>query len=195
MLPLLIPAGISAVLGVVVGRKVAEIAREDRLKKGYSKAFNKPVTVDIVKEYIVSDESLILATEDVPLDNRYGDQDLSSEHEFARTATISLEVAHNREVGSALNSGFFKAFETKIADELSKSLGTKIGSQITRRVRLKFSVGPQKYSKYRIVWKQESRRGLFEIMVSNKKRYKIPYMVTYGLSHSVESISDETFTS
>ncbi|MBF0381833.1 MAG: hypothetical protein HQL69_12490 [Magnetococcales bacterium] len=192
MLPLLIPAGVSAVLGVFVGRKVAQYAREERLMKGHSKAMNKPLFIEIKREYILSDESLILATEDVPLDNRFGNQPITSEHEFVRSASISLEVDRGREIDTAIRTGFWKAFETKAADTLSKSLGSKIGSQVTRRVRLKFSVAPQKEVTYRIVWKQESRRGVMDILVGHKKRYKIPYMVTYGLSHSVESISSST---
>jgi hypothetical protein len=190
MLPLLIPAGVSAMLGVFVGRKVAQFAREDRLMKGHAKAMNKPIFIEIKREYILSDESLILATEDVPLDNRFGNQPITSEHEFVRSASITLEVDKGREVDTSLRTGFWKAFETKAADSLSKSLGSKVGSQITRRVRLKFSVAPEKSVNYRIVWKQESRRGVMDIMVGNKKRYKVPYMVTYGLSHSVESISN-----
>ncbi|MBF0195766.1 MAG: hypothetical protein HQL71_14495, partial [Magnetococcales bacterium] len=188
MLPLLIPAGVSALLGVVVGRKVAKYAREDRLTKGHAKEMNKPVFIEIKREYILSDESLILATEEVPLDNRYGDQPITSEHEFIRSASITLEVDRGREIDTAVKSIFWKAFETKAADSLSKTLGSKVGSQVTRRVRLKFSVAPQKAVNYRIVWKQESRRGVMDVLVDNKKRYKIPYMVTYGLSHSVESL-------
>jgi hypothetical protein len=195
MLPLLIPAGVSAMLGVFVGRKVAQYAREDRLMKGHAKAMNKPVLIDIKREYILSDESIILATEDVPLDNRFGNQPITSEHEFVRSASITLEVDRGREVDTSLRTGFWKAFETKAADSLSKSLGSKIGSQVTRRVRLKFSVAPQKAVNYRIVWKQESRRGVMDIMVGHKKRFKIPYMVTYGLSHSVESISNTSSVS
>ena len=190
MLPLLIPAGISAALGVFLGRKAAKVVGDDRLKNKISKPFNKPVTIEILREYIVSDETLVLATEEVPLDNRYGSQHLTSEHEFVRTATISMEIDRSREIGTSLRTSIWKAFETRASGELSKSLGVKVGSQISRRVRLRFSVAPQKAANYRIIWRQESRRGEFDVLVGNKRRYKVPYLVTYGLSHSVESISD-----
>ncbi|MBF0444816.1 MAG: hypothetical protein HQL68_04450 [Magnetococcales bacterium] len=194
MLPLLIPAGISAALGVFLGRKVAKIARDNSLASDLSRPFDMPVSVEIIREYIVSDETLILATEDVPLDNRQGNQSLTSEHEFVRTATISMEIDRSREVGTSIRAGLWKAFESKASGELSKSLGVKVGSQLSRRVRLKFSVAPKEAVRYRIVWKQESRRGEFEVLVGDKKKYKVPYLVTYGLSHSVESFTDGRFS-
>jgi hypothetical protein len=193
MLPLLIPAGISAAIGVFLGRKVAKVAGNDRLQNKISKPFKKPITIEILREYIVSDETLVLATEEIPLDNRHGNQPVTSEHEFIRTATISMEVDRSREIGSTLRASIWKAFETRASGELSKSLGVKIGSQLSRRVRLRFSVKPQHAVTYKIIWRQESRRGEFEVLVGGKKQYKVPYMVTYGLSHSVESISEGTF--
>jgi hypothetical protein len=192
MLPILIPATLSAALGVFLGRKMGKAAGSDGLKGKISKSFNKPVTVEILKEYIVSDETLVLATEEIPLDNRYGNQPLTSEHEFIRSASITMEVDRNREIGSSLRTSFWKAFETRASGELSKSLGVKVGGQVSRRVRLRFSVRPEMAVTYRIIWKQESRRGEFEVLVGEKQRYKIPYMVTYGLSHSVESFLDGT---
>ncbi|MBF0453962.1 MAG: hypothetical protein HQL72_03980 [Magnetococcales bacterium] len=193
MLPLLIPAGLSAAIGHFLGRKAAKLANKEGLKSNLSSHFNKPVSIQIIREYIVSEETMVLATEDIPLDNRYGSQSLTSEHEFIRTASISLDIDRSREVGTSLRTGFWKAFETRASGELSKSLGVKVGSQVSRRVRLRFSVAPHKGVRYRIVWKQESRRGEFEVLVGDKKKYRIPYMITYGLSHSVESLLDGRF--
>ncbi len=194
MLPLLIPAGISAAVGVMLGRKAAKAVTGKGAKDKVSQKFNKPVDIEILREYIISDETLVLATEDVPLDNRYGNQPLTSEHEFTRTASISMEIDRSREIGSSMRTSLWKAFETRASGELSKSLGVKIGSQITRRVRLRFAVKPQHAVSYRVIWKQESRRGESEVLIGGKKQYKVPYMVTYGLSHSVESIQEGTFT-
>lgn len=196
MLPLLIPIGLSAAAGVLCGKKIAKITARRRAegKSSIVKTFDRAISVDIKREYILSDETLVLASEDIPLDNRCGSNVLTSEHEFSRTAVVNMEIDKSRDVGTSFRSGLWKAFEARVSGELSRSMGVKIGSQMTRRVRLRFSVAPEKMVSYRIVWKQESRRGEFEVLVDGKRTYKIPYMVTYGLSHSVESTSDGTFT-
>lgn len=193
MLFLLIPTGLTAAAGLLLGRKIAKIGSNLGSKGTLSKQFNKPLTVEIAREYILSDETLVLATEEVPLDNRFGSHVLTSEHEFVRSASVALDIDRSREIGSSVRSGIWKAFEARASGELSKSLGVKIGSNITRRVRLKFSVAPQRAVNYRIIWKQESRRGEFELVIGGRKRYKVPYMVTYGLCHSVESVADATY--
>ncbi|MBF0370718.1 MAG: hypothetical protein HQL52_14795 [Magnetococcales bacterium] len=188
MLPLLIPFGISSAIGYAVGRKVFD-------GKGRSKSKSKinPLkqaglpTVRIEREIVVEERSLILAREEIPLDNRFGNQILTSEHEFARSATVALEVERSREMGTAFRTTFWKLFETRASGELAKSLGVEIGSHLTRRVRLKFAASPGELVRYRVVWKQESRRGVFEVRIGNKA-FQIPYMVRYGLFHSVESL-------
>ncbi|MBF0447307.1 MAG: hypothetical protein HQL67_03815 [Magnetococcales bacterium] len=194
MLPLLIPAGLSAALGVVIGKKMANFSRRGLRLGKLSDSFGQTVSVEIVKERILRDETLILAIEEVPLDNRFGVENFSSDHEFIRSATISLDIERSREVGSSIRTNLWQVLESKVSGELSRSLGVRMGSQLTRRVRLSFSVAPKRSVNYRIIWKQESRRGEFDVRIANKRNYTIPYMVTYGLSHSVESADGGRFT-
>ncbi|MBF0448105.1 MAG: hypothetical protein HQL67_07895 [Magnetococcales bacterium] len=194
MLPLLIPAGLSAALGVVIGKKIANFSRDGLRLGKLSGSFGREVGVEIVKERILRDETLILAIEEVPLDNRFGVEKLSCDHEFIRSATISLDIERSREVGSSIRTSLWKVLESKASGELSRSLGVRMGSQLTRRVRLSFSVARKRSVNYRIIWKQESRRGEFDVRIANKRNYTIPYMVTYGLSHSVESADGGHFT-
>ncbi|MBF0139406.1 MAG: hypothetical protein HQL74_03890 [Magnetococcales bacterium] len=185
MLPFLLPIGVFSAVGYVLGHRAAKKAADSEEPIG-----SKELRVEIVRDHVFSDESLILATEEVPLDNRFGDRVLSSDNEFSRAATVALDIDRSTEVSSSWRSGFGKVFSSEISGELSRSLGVKIGSQIHRRIRLNFSVSPHKQVIYRVVWRQESRRGEFEIMVNGKRRFRVPYLITYGLSHSVESIED-----
>ncbi|MBF0448134.1 MAG: hypothetical protein HQL67_08050 [Magnetococcales bacterium] len=191
MLPLLIPITLSAALGAFLGNKAARQLSKAGDGQFFLAGLDTPPSFKIVRESLIKDEPLVLAEEEIPLDNLHGSSVLNSEHEFIRTATISMEVDRGREVGTALNASFWKAFQARASGELSNSLGLKIGSQLTRRVRLRFSVSPQKMVRYRILWKQTSRRGEFEVVMGGKRRYTIPYMVTYGLSHSVVSLSGQ----
>lgn len=185
MLPFLLPVGVFSAVGYVLGQRAAKKAAD-----GEEPVSSKEIRVEIIRDHVFSDESLILATEDVPLDNRFGDRVLTSDNEFSRTATVALDIDRSTEVSSSWRSGFGKMFTSEIAGELSRSLGVKIGSHISRRIRLNFAVSPHKQVIYRVVWRQESRRGEFEIMVNGKRRFRVPYLITYGLSHSVESIED-----
>ncbi|MBF0173393.1 MAG: hypothetical protein HQL83_08105 [Magnetococcales bacterium] len=184
MLPFLLPVGVFSALGYLLGKRAAQTS-----SGGDSPGFGE-VRVEILQDLVISDESLILASEEVPLDNRFGDRVLSSDNEFSRTATVSLDLDRASEVSNSWRSGLGKLFVSEISGELSKSLGVKIGSQISRRIRLNFSVSPHKKVIYRVIWKQESRRGQFEILVDGKRRFRVPYLITYGLSHAVESIED-----
>lgn len=189
MLPFLIPVGVFSAVGYLLGSRAAQKEKSPNPPPGA-----KEIRVEIVRDHVFSDETLILSCEDVPLDNRFGDRVLSSDNEFSRVATVSLDIDRSSEVNSSLRSGFGKIFSSEIAGELSKTLGVKVGSQISRKIRLSFSVSPFKKVLYRVVWKQESRRGEFEIMVNGKRRFRVPYLITYGLSHSVESIEDGSFS-
>ncbi|MBF0346482.1 MAG: hypothetical protein HQL81_02335 [Magnetococcales bacterium] len=184
MLPFLLPVGVFSALGYLLGKRAAQTS-----SGGDASGFGE-VRVEILQDLVISDESLILASEEVPLDNRFGDRVLSSDNEFSRTATVSLDLDRASEVSNSWRSGLGKLFVSEISGELSKSLGVKIGSQISRRIRLNFSVSPHKKVIYRVIWKQESRRGQFEILVDGKRRFRVPYLITYGLSHAVESIED-----
>ncbi|HAT50223.1 MAG: hypothetical protein HQL07_14550 [Nitrospirae bacterium] len=183
MLPFLLPVGVFSAVGYVLGRQAAK-----KNKGGEEPVHANEMRIEMIRDHVFSDESFILATEDVPLDNRYGDRVLSSDNEFSRTATVTLDIDRSTEVNSSVRSGFGKLFSSQIGGELSKTLGVRVGSQITRKIRLNFSVSPHKKVLYRVIWKQESRRGEFDIMVNGKRRFRVPYLITYGLSHSVESI-------
>lgn len=183
MLPFLLPVGVFSAVGYLLGRQAAK-----KNKNGEEPVRADEMRIEMIRDHVFSDESFILATEDVPLDNRYGDRVLSSDNEFSRTATVTLDIDRSTEVNSSVRSGFGKLFSSQIGGELSKTLGVRVGSQITRKIRLNFSVSPYKKVLYRVVWKQESRRGEFDIMVNGKRRFRVPYLITYGLSHSVESL-------
>lgn len=189
MLPFLLPVGVFSAVGYLLGRRAAK-KRED----GEEPVHANEMRIEMIRDHVFSDESFILATEDVPLDNRYGDRVLSSDNEFSRTATVTLDIDRSTEVNSSVRSGFGKLFSSQIGGELSKTLGVRVGSQITRKIRLNFSVSPYKKVLYRVVWKQESRRGEFDIMVNGKRRFRVPYLITYGLSHSVESLEGMDMT-
>ena len=187
MLPF-IAFGVISTTGIVMGRRFSATRKKRRAKQAPPQTAN---SVRILAHRIVEEDKLILATEQVPMDNRFGNKLLSSEHEFSQTATVSLEIGGNRRISAANKSTLWKVLESKTELEVGKSLGTEIGSQISRRVRLKFATDPGQFVRYRVVWQQQSQRGIFEILVG-KRIVQLPYMVAYGLSHTVESLPGES---
>jgi hypothetical protein len=144
-----------------------------------------------IGRYDLADErSVVIATEDVPLDNRHGNSTLTSEHEFSHTATSSLRLDRQQELGGHLQAGAWSLLEAQVQAQVSKSLGIEVGQQITRRVVLKFEAKPGNVVHYRVLWKQTARSGSLEI-VAGRDTLRVPFTVTYGLYHAVESLAAE----
>lgn len=192
MLPFLSFMAVGSIAAAVIRRSRVRDRSDDlwvgdmpRKRRGKSLP---PGTFQMVAQKIVQEEELVLATEDVPMDNRFGNQPIVSEHEFLRSAKISLELNLDKHLDSAANIALFSALKTELHTRLSRRLGVEMDTQISRHIRLRFTAAPGHKVCYRVVWKQSSQRGLFEVGVG-RHVYQLPYMVTYGLSHAVQSIA------
>ncbi|MBF0383579.1 MAG: hypothetical protein HQL69_21365 [Magnetococcales bacterium] len=150
----------------------------------------KTEAIRIVRETIIEDDNIILSKEDMPLDNRFGKKPLVSENRFSRTANITMELERNRDLSGTLGADIFSLLEAKAQTKMASTLGFKIGSNITREIKLKFIAAAGQFAHYRVVWKQDTRRGVYDVEMAGKQ-YTIPFMVTYGLCHSVESINEK----
>ncbi|MEO5332446.1 MAG: hypothetical protein H7839_10515 [Magnetococcus sp. YQC-5] len=182
----LIPLGISSFFGYLLGKKLFGPISE--AEEG-SPPPSHP-SIQILAERVLTEESMILATEEIPLDNRFGNKLLSSEHEFARTATVAIKLDRTSKLVSDFKSSFWNLLETRTQLELGKNIGITSGSEITRRIRLKFAVDPGRFVIYRVSWKQTSRRGVVEIAAGDRI-VEVPYLATYGLTHVVESLHNK----
>lgn len=191
MLPF-IYAGAVSVIGVLMGKRLANAQKKP--KTGRDGRLHSRMTLHIVAHHVLEESHLILATEEVPMDNRFGNKPLSSEHEFSQTATIGLELGDGRRLSVGAKTTLWRLLESKAESELAKSLGIEVGSQINRRVRLRFATDPGQFVRYRVVWQQQSQRGMLEIQ-AGEHRVQLPYLVAYGLSHTVESLPGESIPS
>ncbi|MBF0308778.1 MAG: hypothetical protein HQL56_04530 [Magnetococcales bacterium] len=188
----LIPYGLAALVGGLLGKKYFPLLAEQTLTPHREKSplvAETPSAIQLLGESLLQEESVVLATEEVPLDNRFGNKVLQSEHEFTRTASVGLNVGQEQSHGGQLKSSLWTVIESLVQDELKKNLHIEFGTQITRRVKISFSTEPGHRVLYRVVWKQASRRGLFDVRIGGEK-HTIPYLVTFGLSHAVESVAE-----
>ncbi|MBE7385453.1 MAG: hypothetical protein F6J95_029150 [Leptolyngbya sp. SIO1E4] len=146
----------------------------------------KPEQIRFLDEEKIETEDIIVSTEEVPLDNRFGSNSIISEHEFIQTASSSLKINETQHLSGRFKVGF-QILEGELQGHISKNLGIDLGHQITRRVNVKFEVEAGKYVIYRIVWKQNFRKGIVRA-AKGRQVFKVPYDVTYGLYHSIDSI-------
>ncbi|MBF0126735.1 MAG: hypothetical protein HQM02_05935 [Magnetococcales bacterium] len=190
----LIPLGIASIAGYFLGKKLfvepkGQASSSQEVPSQSLFGGNAP-SIQVLEERIQSEEAVILATEEIPLDNRFGNKLLSSEHEFARTATVSMKLERGSKLVSDFKTSLWNLLESRTLMEIGKNLGISAGSEITRRIRLKFAVDPGRFVIYRVIWKQTERRGVMDVGVGGKI-VEVPYLVTYGLTHVVESIQNK----
>lgn len=124
------------------------------------------------------------------MDNRFGNQPFVSEHEFLRSAKVSMVMQLGNHLGSDAGAALLPVLKAELRSRLARKLGVKMGAQVSRHVRLRFTVEPGKRVLYRVIWKQSAQRGVFDVGVG-RHLYQVPYMVTFGLAHVVQSVAME----
>lgn len=182
----LIHMSVASVVGILVGKKIfptkATTGRGAREKKA-------SLSFQVLRHAVLEEKNRVLATEEVPLDNRFGGKVLESEHEFSHSATVVVKVGREGKSVAGLRTGLWKLLESRTEGEVAKSLGIETGSRITRRVRLRFATNAGQFVRYRVIWSQQSRRGLLTVRVG-RETLTLPYFIAYGLSHAVESLPE-----
>lgn len=144
--------------------------------------------IKFIYDNIIKEGNIIISSEEIPLDNRFGNSPIISEHEFSKTITTDLKINKTNELNAGLTIKAWDLLETELRINLNKSIGIQIGGQVTRKVTIKLEAAPGKFVNYRLIWKQHERKGLANININNKQ-IELPYTTTYGLFHSIESIS------
>ncbi|MBF0255932.1 MAG: hypothetical protein HQL47_05600 [Gammaproteobacteria bacterium] len=134
-----------------------------------------------------ADTSVIVTTEEIPLDNREGSDVMSSEHEFSCCAGNELSLHRSSETEYMLEQKIFGLLEAGIAKSLRKGMGFEVNERVSRSVKIRFNVASGSQNRYRIVWKQQRRKGSLVFRQAGQ-RLRLPFEITYGLSHEVESL-------
>jgi uncharacterized membrane protein YeaQ/YmgE (transglycosylase-associated protein family) len=150
-----------------------------------------PANISFMSDTNIKSSTLIIGTEEVPLDNRFGSSVLVSEHEFTRKASRTIKIGRHKDLEMRLQAGIWSFLESEARISLAQSIGIDLQSEEFRRVTLRFEAAPGKLVLYRVVWKQSQRVGEAEMQVGGKM-IKLPYVATYGLSHSVESVLQQS---
>lgn len=142
-------------------------------------------SVELLDKHNVREETRIVGTEEMPLDNRQGSHDLTIEHEFSKMVSNQLSVKTSGEIN--LKVGFdLLALKNEILAKLSREIGNNLEETVTRRCKLTFVVKPKDFIIYKIIWKQKRFIGDYEIMFNNQRQL-IPFEASFGLEYEISS--------
>ncbi|MBF0187916.1 MAG: hypothetical protein HQL50_08310 [Magnetococcales bacterium] len=165
----------------------------DRWKKRRDNQEEKPLEpgksmIHFVREFVEEEEEeMVLASELFPLDNRHGDSPMTSELVLSRSAHSRLEIGRIKGKESTFSGAVFASFNSEVKSQISRALNLDLQNEVRREITLNLTAGPGKCSHFRIIWKQVGRRGYQEVEVG-EKFYQIPFLATYGLTASVETV-------
>lgn len=146
---------------------------------------NSPPQKESLRELNSFNEMDTYSEDEFPIDNRFGSEILTIEHEVSKTASNELIVDSKTDKGGGFGAdiSFFKA---QIAANLSKQIGHTIGETITRKQKFTFTVKPGETALYKVIWKRKIRSGEYLVSV-NDKAIPIAYRVEYDLVCEVKT--------
>jgi hypothetical protein len=134
-----------------------------------------------------AEDEVTVTSEEIPLDNSEGSDVMTSEHEFSCCAGNELSLHRSQETELHLDQALFHLLEAGVAKSLRKGMGFEVNERISRSVKIRFNVAAGAQNRYRIVWKQRRRKGSL-VFKQDRQKVRLPFEITYGLSHEVESL-------
>ncbi|MBF0188278.1 MAG: hypothetical protein HQL50_10185 [Magnetococcales bacterium] len=150
-------------------------------------------TVRFLGQTLFEESEEVISHEEIPLDNRKGTTPLNSEHTLSRTVETTLELEKEEDLEKKLGMGLIKLVEGEFKRQISNELGLRLDSTISKKVTLRCSARPGELARFRVVWQQSLRRGLYSVTIG-EEIHRIPFQATCGLSYTVESLGDGSDT-
>lgn len=144
---------------------------------------------EILQEFDVQEDTEIVGTEELPLDNQNGSDDLTVEHEFSKTTSSEISVEITQQLQGKIGLDLLKLLKVEVAALLSRQVGYNNGESTTRRYTSRFSVKPGDFVIYTVVWKRKIRSGKYEILAGNQ-RVVVPFKACFGLEYLVTASSE-----
>jgi hypothetical protein len=142
--------------------------------------------VQFVKDLGVRESEEIVATEQYPLDNRFGDQAFTTVRQVSRESTNELSLDTSSHLGGKVGLDVLAVIKAEIEAQVSQQTGQKVGEKVTESQTLTFSVGPKSSVVYEVVWKRKVRSGERLYLLGNNS-VTVPYRINYGLSCEVRT--------
>ncbi|WP_292870774.1 hypothetical protein [Nostoc sp. LPT] len=128
----------------------------------------------------------IISIEKFPLDNKFGSEILSVEHEFSKTVNNEVTLEATQEIKGMGGLELFEVIKAEISRTSSQKHELSTGESVTRRFKLTFSVKPGDFVTYKVIWKRRVISGEYHVMV-NQSTLIVPYSLQLGLEYEVST--------
>jgi hypothetical protein len=142
--------------------------------------------VQLIEDVKATETSEVIAVEDYPLDNRFGDSPFSTDRQVSKETINELSLQTTNQLSGTLNIAFLAAVKAEVTAQVSRQTGYKTGEKATESLTLHFSVGPRSAVVYQVIWKRRVRTGEWHCLVDGRD-VTVPYRVSYGLSCEVQT--------
>jgi hypothetical protein len=143
-------------------------------------------SVQILQEHDVKELTKIVGVEELPLDNRFGSDELTVEHEFSKTVRNEVVIETVRELQGKVGFDLFSILKNEICAKLSKQMGQTFEESISRRCTLTFTVRPGDFVTYKVIWKQKYLSGKYEVAI-NTQPLLVPFNAGFGLEYEIST--------
>jgi hypothetical protein len=139
---------------------------------------------EIMQAVDVQEHAETIDIEEFPLDNRYGSDDLTVEHEFSKTVTNEISIEEKGQLQGRIGLDLLGILEGELIKLLSRQIGYTNGESTTRRYTARLSVKKGDFVVYTVVWRRKIRHGKYEVLVG-KQRVVFPFRACFGLEYEV----------
>ena len=174
------------------GKTLARYDNDRVIRKiGLSRGENGSSPQRIIKSQlireVVSTQSVDnFASDEFPIDNRFGSDVVTVEQEVSKTLSTTLTCEERELVNVGISATVVGVLKSQISNDLSRRLNLTIGEKITKRHTVRFSVRAGDAVIYELKWKSKIRHGEYLVSVDGKQVH-VPYQTCFGLAYELTS--------
>jgi hypothetical protein len=152
----------------------------------HAQPVSRAPSLQILQERDVKELTKIVGVEELPLDNRFGSDELTVEHEFSKTVRNEVVIETGSGIQGKIGFDLFSILKNEISASLSKKTGQTFEETISRRCTLTFTVKPGDSVTYKVIWKQKYLSGKYEVAI-NTQPLLVPFNAGFGLEYEVST--------
>ena len=145
----------------------------------------KPVA-NFLDETDVKESPEVVGTEEITLDNSFGEADLSMEKVLSRETTNEFSVEQSGEATASVSADVFSVVKAELGMQLSRKTGQTAGQKVTESQTFRLTAKARERVTYRVVWKRTVRTGIYRYSI-NGVPASVAYRLNYGLSSEVHT--------
>ncbi len=140
----------------------------------------------LIREVVSSESVSEFASDEFPVDNRFGSDAVTIEQEVSKTLSTTLTCEEQELLKVGISATVVGVLKSQISNDLSRRLHLTIGETITKRHTVRISVRAGDKVVYELKWKNKLRDGQYLASVDGKQVF-VPYQTCFGLTYELTS--------